>query len=125
MLSVLDLRASESAQEVRLWKDRVNQLAVPTILEIQEKRRKDSRVVRSVEPFGTVDQQTLLGDGALGIRAARRRHSPWEDLIALAGVKIHAWMAESPGIETFDGVGSVGAVPQARTDLPSRAETQC
>lgn len=134
MLSVLDLRASESTQEVRkfssgqevrLWKGRVNQLAVPHDLGDPGKRRKDSRVVRSVEPFGTADQQTLLGDGALGIRAARRWHSPWQDLIALAGVKIHAWMAESPGIETFDGVGSVGAVPQARTDLPSRAETQC
>lgn len=125
MLSVLDLRASESTQEVRLWKGRVNQLAVPHDLGDPGKRRKDSRVVRSVEPFGTVDQQTLIGDGALGVRAARRWHSPWQDLIALAGVKIHAWMAESPGIETFDGVGSVGAVPQARTDLPSRAETQC
>lgn len=82
--------------------------------------------MRSVEPFGTGDQQTLLGDGVLGIRAARRWHSPWQDLIALAGVKIHARMAESLGIETFDGVGSVHrAVPQARTDLPSRAETQC
>lgn len=103
----------------------MNQLAVPHDLGDPGKRRKDSRVVRSVETFGTAHQRTLLGDGALGIRAARRWHSPWQDLIALAGVKIHAWMAESPGIETFDGVGSVGAVPQAGTDLPSRAETQC
>ena len=62
MLSVLDLRASESTQEVRkfssgqevrLWKGRVNQLAVPTILEIQE---KGGKTVESCAPSNRSEQ---------------------------------------------------------------------